>query len=127
MTGLVVWREAERFSDILDRWGPQRSRECQEIVSLMSLAEYCDSALLWAFVIPAYNYTVCQDGVFGQPGVAAFDQETVVMLGNHFDQYLHGRRLWASREHYKHKTDNFTEISCPCPGRCNCLRLLAAP
>jgi hypothetical protein len=41
------------------------------------------------------------------------------MLGSHFDQYLHSCRLWASREYCKHKTDNFTKISCPCPNHMN--------
>jgi hypothetical protein len=55
----------------------------------MRFAEDGDLTPLHTCDLTVRNHAVYQRGVFGQPVVAAFRQETVVMLGSHFDQYLH--------------------------------------
>jgi hypothetical protein len=89
----VLGRVAERLLDVLDRWRVQRSRDDKEVPSLMRFAEDRDLMPLGAVDAPTSNHASFQRGVFGQPGIAAFGQETVVMLGKHFDQNLHGRKL----------------------------------
>lgn len=90
---LVLGRVAERLLDILDRWRVQRSRDDKEVPSLMHFAEDRDLPPLGSVDAPTGNHASFQRGVFGQPGIAALGQETVIMLGKHFDQYLHGRKL----------------------------------
>lgn len=55
----------------------------------MLFTEYRDSPPLRTFDAPTDNHAIFKDGVFEQPGVEALGQETVVVLGRHFDQNLH--------------------------------------
>ena len=70
-------------------------------MSLMLFTKYRDPPPLRALDLPTDDHAIFQDGVFEQPGVEALGQETVVMLGRHFDQYLHDPRLCLRAPKFK--------------------------
>lgn len=88
LTSLVVGRDAESLPNLFRYRQLQRSRDDEEVMSLMQFTEHRDFPLLRTFDLLTNRHTLSQNGGFEQPGVAAFGQETIVMLGRHFDQYL---------------------------------------
>lgn len=108
-TALDVAREAERLFDVLDHRRIQRSGDDEEISSLMHFAEDRYFPPWHTCDLPLRNHTVYQCGVFGQPGLTAFGQETVVMLRSHLNPYLHDGT--NSRKHRKMSSGNLTTES----------------
>ena len=72
-------------------------------MSLKLLAQYRDDTALRTCNLPAKNDAIFQESEFGQRDVYALVQETVVMFGNHFDQYLHAWTVVLRRRKCKDK------------------------
>ena len=86
--GLTVGKNWQCFDDILfsgDRHNA-RSGEKRLALNLVALDHYYPTLL--AVYLAIDNHAVFQDGKFCGPIVWAPVQETVVMLGSHFDQDL---------------------------------------
>ena len=93
--------DIQRLLNILGDRRLQRTRDDEEVVSLIFLAEYRNPLQLFAFNLPTNDHAVFQESVRGQQGVAAFGQETGVMLRRYFDHYLQGPRLYLKARNLK--------------------------
>jgi len=76
----------------------------------MRFTEHRDFPVLRTVNLLTDGNTFSQNGGFEQPSVAALAQETIVMLGRHFDQYLQELKVIMRAQKNKKKYDNIPKF-----------------
>ena len=94
---LQVTERIERLSNIHDCRQSQRLCGSEQLLRHRRVAEDLHDPPYLTLHLPVDHDAVSQGEILRSLLSADGVQETVVMLGRHFDQYLHYRRLWAPR------------------------------